>query len=349
MVGDTALRGIWTFGARSSLVLDTFPSVAKTLTALIVGALDRLAQARELNRARRESRYFRERERRHYLFEELVTESPTMKAVYAEVNRMVREASTVWILGEKGTGKEMVARALHHLSNRSTSLMISQNCATLDEDELDVELFGRSESSTEGEGRPGLLELTSGGTLFLEEIGRLPLALQAKLSRAISEREVRPRGGAIARPVNLRLVVSSEQDLFEPSTPDSFDATSTCSSPGKPSDFPRCAIGSKTSFHSQTYLSPTSRRATARSLGSSTTRSTSSFERTLGPATYASFRGVSKLPSSRLRQMMRWLGRFLGFCRGGACLRPQSWTPHPNPLPEERERINSLSSGRGLG
>lgn len=212
---DERLVGLWGVARTEPLPVEALASVARAVSALVVHALDHLAQARDRRSVREENRYFRERERRHYLYKELVTDSPAMKAVYEAVNRLVDESSAVWIIGEKGTGKEMVARALHHLSARSELLMITENCTT-PEEALDIELFGRADDEPAGNaGRPGLFEVIRGGTLFLEEIDRLPPRLQTKLSRTIREGEVRPAGEILGRAVDLRLIVSSERDLLE--------------------------------------------------------------------------------------------------------------------------------------
>ncbi len=193
-------------------------ALAGAASQLLRGALGRMEQARELAAMREEVRYFRERERRYYLFKDLVTDSPAMQRVYAQVREMVDEMSPVLILGEKGTGKEMIARALHHISERADTLMTSQNCLGPSEAELDAELFGRVSPTVPGvepsAGR-GLLELTRDGTLFLERIDGLSLRLQTKLVRTMREREVRPEGESSGRPVMCRLIVSSDLPLFE--------------------------------------------------------------------------------------------------------------------------------------
>jgi transcriptional regulator with GAF, ATPase, and Fis domain len=213
---DDRAWGFWALPAFEAATT-RLSTVAGPVSALLSAALARLAQAAELKAAREENRYFRSRERRYDLFKDLIRQSQTMRTVYEQVNKLVDLPDPVWILGEKGTGKEMVARALHHLSPRAGGLMISQNCAGLPEALLDAELFG----CIEPRGDPrlatphaGLLELARGGTLFLEEIDRLPPRLQAKLARTILEREVRPEGEPIGRPVDVRILVSSERDLF---------------------------------------------------------------------------------------------------------------------------------------
>jgi transcriptional regulator with AAA-type ATPase domain len=207
--------GAWAFAARRPVALEALQAVARMVSDLLGGALERLAQSREVVSLGEENRYFRNRERRHYLYKELVTQSPAMRTVYARVHELLEAQGPVWILGEKGCGKEMLARALHHLSTRSGALMISQNCAKLGEVELDVELFGLTDHDP-SRGmvmRPGLLELCDAGSLFLEEVEHLPPRLQTRLGRAIQEREVRPEGASIGRPVDVRLIVSSESDL----------------------------------------------------------------------------------------------------------------------------------------
>lgn len=208
--------GFWVLSCAAAVEPTRFSPVASFIGCLLVQHLNRLDRQRELRLLREEIHYFRNRERRHYLYKDLVTESPSMKAVYEDVHRLVDESGAVWIQGEKGTGKEMVARALHHLGPKADSLMISQNCASMPEEQLDHELFGSQSSEETQEHRPirGVLELTRDGTLFLEQIEQLPIRLQAKLSRAIQEGEVRPEGETISRPIDLRIVVSSECDLF---------------------------------------------------------------------------------------------------------------------------------------
>lgn len=216
-------RGFWAVMAPAREGDDrALGQVAETAGRILAGGLDRLAQAREIVDLREENRYFRMRERRHYLYKDLVTESAAMQAVYEAVHRLAPANLPVLILGEKGSGKEMIARALHHLGPRAEALMISLDCAGLPEDELDAELFGRVPAPEDEDAggpagtfpRRGLLELTRSGTLFLESIDRLPVRLQTKLSRTISEREVRREGEPIGHPIQARIAVSSEQDLF---------------------------------------------------------------------------------------------------------------------------------------
>lgn len=164
-----------------------------------------------------ENRYFRERQRRHYLFKDLIAESNAMRDVYDEVNSLVELSDPVLILGEAGTGKSLIARALHHLSDRRDGMLTSLNCGEVDGELLDVELFGCVASDLAGDvaARKGIFELASNGTVFLEEIDQLSLLLQGKVLRMLREHEVRRIGDAVARHVETRLVASSHRNLCE--------------------------------------------------------------------------------------------------------------------------------------
>lgn len=203
---DVLVGAIW-LAHDTPVDVESLRQAAAPAARAVGAAIHRLAREAELSVLRDEVAYFRERERRHYLYKDLITKSESMATVYDRVRAVRDRAHPVLIVGEKGTGKEMIARALHHLSERSDGLMISLRCQTQDPERLDRELCGL------GQGK-GLLELTQGGTLFLEEIDCLPLRLQTKLARAVIEREVRPEGAPVGRPVDVRIVASTELDLF---------------------------------------------------------------------------------------------------------------------------------------
>jgi transcriptional regulator with GAF, ATPase, and Fis domain len=119
------------------------------------------------------------------------------------------------LLGESGTGKELFARAIHHLSNRRDKPFVAINCAAIPETLIENELFGHERGAFTGAGerRLGKFELASGGTVFLDEIGELPLAVQGKLLRAIEEKSVDRIGGKAAIPVDVRVVAATNKDL----------------------------------------------------------------------------------------------------------------------------------------
>lgn len=162
-----------------------------------------------------ENRYFLERERRHYLYKELICESAAMRRVYEQLNALVDIQQPVLILGEAGAGKELLARALHHLGSRKEGMFISVHCGHLSEEELGLELFGCVASVLAGAvaARKGVFELAHKGTVYLEEVHLMPLTMQAKLVRMIKEHEVRRIGDAVGRHVDARVLVSTHHDI----------------------------------------------------------------------------------------------------------------------------------------
>jgi transcriptional regulator with PAS, ATPase and Fis domain len=146
---------------------------------------------------------------------DMIGDSPAMRRVYRSVERIAASDSTVLILGETGSGKELAARAVHTGSRRARGPFVAVNCATLSETLLESELFGHERGAFTGAvaQKRGKLELAHNGTLFLDEVGELPPALQAKLLRAIQEREFDRVGGTKPVRVELRLVAATNRDL----------------------------------------------------------------------------------------------------------------------------------------
>lgn len=147
-------------------------------------------------------------------FEGLIGESPAMRAMYKQVERLGPTSLHVLIQGETGTGKEEVARALHRRSGRRGRL-VAINCAALPESLIERELFGHVKGAFSGAGtdRPGLVEAADGGTLFLDEIGDMPLPLQSRLLRVVQEREVTRLGENHPRKVDMRVVSATHRPL----------------------------------------------------------------------------------------------------------------------------------------
>ena len=154
----------------------------------------------------------------------IVTASPLMAALLDEVALVGPSQANVLIQGESGTGKEMLARAVHEASNRRGGPFVAINCAAIPEALLESELFGHARGAFTGAdtARKGLFQAAHGGTVFLDEIGDMPLALQAKLLRVLQEREVRPLGSQQALPVDVRIVSATHQDLEALITAQSF-------------------------------------------------------------------------------------------------------------------------------
>jgi two-component system, NtrC family, nitrogen regulation response regulator NtrX len=164
-----------------------------------------------LSRLEEENRELRQRLGKH----ELVGSGPAMKKLLEQIDRVAASETRVCILGETGTGKELVARAIHEKSPRQGRPFITLNCAAVPEELIESELFGHEKGAFTGAGARhlGKFEQADGGTLFLDEIGDMPLAMQAKLLRVLEEGEVERVGGDKPIKVNVRVVVATHRNL----------------------------------------------------------------------------------------------------------------------------------------
>jgi len=169
--------------------------------------------ALRLSRLEEENRELKQKLGKH----ELVGPGPAMKKLFAQIERVAASETRVCILGETGTGKELVARAIHQKSPRRDAAFVTLNCAAVPAELIESELFGHEKSAFTGAAARhiGKFEQADGGTLFLDEIGDMPLAMQAKLLRVLEEGEVERVGGDKTIPVNVRVLVATHRNLEE--------------------------------------------------------------------------------------------------------------------------------------
>ncbi len=210
------------------IVMTAFGSIDEAVQAMKDGAHDFLQKpvdsnhllllverALEQARLRTENILLREEWSRRYGFPRILGESEALKRAVGETQRVAQTEATVLLLGESGTGKELFARAVHHLSARRDKPFVAINCAAIPETLIENELFGHERGAFTGasDRRQGKFELATGGTVFLDEIGELPLAVQGKLLRAIEEKTVDRIGGRAPVAVDVRVVAATNKDL----------------------------------------------------------------------------------------------------------------------------------------
>ena len=168
-------------------------------------------------RLEKENVYLQEEIRTEHNFEEIVGNSPALLSVLRKVEQVAPTDSTVLIYGETGTGKELIARAIHNRSARKDRALVKVNCSAISAGLVESELFGHVKGAFTGalERRVGRFELADGGTIFLDEIGELPLETQVKLLRVLQEQEFEPVGSSRPLHVNVRVVAATNRNLWE--------------------------------------------------------------------------------------------------------------------------------------
>jgi len=210
------------------ILVTAYGSVEEAVTAMKEGAFDFIQKPVDLDHLKilleraakqqdllRENLLLREEYSERYGFPRIVGEHPAMKDASQVVQRVAVTDATVLLLGESGTGKELFARALHHLSPRRQQPFVALNCAAIPEGLVENELFGHERGAFTGAGarKIGKIELAHRGTIFLDEIGDLPAAIQSKLLRVLEERQFERVGGTMTVGVDVRLITATNRDL----------------------------------------------------------------------------------------------------------------------------------------
>ncbi|HEY1303026.1 MAG TPA: sigma-54 dependent transcriptional regulator [Vicinamibacterales bacterium] len=179
------------------------------------GLMDLLRQAARRTEERVEHQHLKEQVREQYSFANVVGQSRVMKELFDLIESVAASDANILIQGENGTGKEVIANAIHHHSNRASGPFIKINCASIPKDLIESELFGYKKGAFTGafSDKIGLLEMAEGGSLLLDEIGEMPPYLQTKLLRVLQEREYRPIGSDRLVTVDFRLVCATNIDI----------------------------------------------------------------------------------------------------------------------------------------
>jgi transcriptional regulator with GAF, ATPase, and Fis domain len=178
------------------------------------------------NRLETENLYLREEVKSQHNFEEIIGESPSILTVLRQIEQVAPTDSTVLIRGDTGTGKELMARAIHNLSPRRARSLVKVNCGAIPTNLVESELFGHEKGSFTGalQRRIGRFELADGGTIFLDEVGELPLDAQVKLLRVLQEREVERIGSGHSTKIDVRIIAATHRDLHTAVKAGSFRA-----------------------------------------------------------------------------------------------------------------------------
>jgi DNA-binding NtrC family response regulator len=210
------------------IIVTAYASVESAVEALHQGAYDYITKpfandhlkkvmrnALEGKALFRENRFLRQELREKYRFESIIGKSDAIESVFRVMEKVARTDSSVLITGESGTGKELVARAIHFSSERANNRFLPINCGALPENLLESELFGYKRGAFTGAGQDkvGLLKAADKGTILLDEIGELPLALQVKLLRALQEREAYPLGANDPIAFDVRVLCATNKNL----------------------------------------------------------------------------------------------------------------------------------------
>jgi len=212
------------------IVMTAFGTIKDAVEAMRLGAFDYITKpfsldefgllverALEMKRLREDNIRLRKDINRYFCFPNIIGESAAMKKVFSLIEKVAATDSTVMILGESGTGKELVATTIHYQSGRKDKPLIRINCAALPETLIESELFGHEKGAFTGAIRrkPGRFELANGGTIFLDEIGDMPLSTQTRLLRVIQEKTFERVGGTETLSIDVRVLAATNRNLEE--------------------------------------------------------------------------------------------------------------------------------------
>ena len=210
------------------IIMTAYGTITQAVEAMREGAFDFIQKPIDLNhldhllkraierqQLLRENVVLREEYARLHGFPRILGDHPSLRTAAQEMQRIAPTDSTVLLLGESGTGKELFARAIHQLSPRTQKPMVAVNCAAIPETLIENELFGHEKGAFTGADtrRAGKFELAHGGTIFLDEIGELPLTVQGKLLRVLEEKVVERLGGHYPVPVDVRIIAATNREL----------------------------------------------------------------------------------------------------------------------------------------
>jgi two-component system response regulator PilR (NtrC family) len=212
------------------IIITAYGSIETAIQALRKGAYDyilkpldfdelvlRLRRLSEFKRLVLENQMLHQEINREYDFHNIIGQSAVMKKVFKTIERVSQSEGTVLITGKSGTGKELVARALHHNSARKANRFVPVNCGAIPDNLFESELFGHKKGAfTDAvSDKDGLFKIANGGTLFLDEVSETPLHLQVKLLRAIEQKEITPVGGTTPLKSDVRIIAATNQNLAE--------------------------------------------------------------------------------------------------------------------------------------
>lgn len=212
------------------IIMTAYASVNTAIDALRMGAYDylikpvefddvilRLKRLFDYKKLAKENRALRQQVGAHAGFRDIIGQSESMQRVFDIITRVATTNSNVLITGKSGTGKELVARAIHYNSLRKDEMFLPVNCGAISENLIESELFGHKKGSFTGamEDKLGLFKVADGGTLFLDEIGDLPLNMQVKLLRVLEDRQFLPVGATKHISTDVRIIAATNQHLFE--------------------------------------------------------------------------------------------------------------------------------------